>query len=253
MRNSSSTPDASPLQSWKEPLICLSNKHKFGKNSHEKINFCFVNHPTIRDDTWNNFNVQKIQRRGEFRPCVPHCPVVFHLTWGMISSRKDSKERISSQALSSRTKNPHQYTFCASICHSEIQKTLVVKFKMYYFTSHWSLKLLFGSTFGKIHVAMCQYLADWRFQVLRFTDLFWKFFILNLYVSDNQKYLIDLSQHLLLIVGEEKDKFLFYLKLMWALLISFCPILFRLKIVIWKKIMKIKKNVWGANLFALIL
>jgi len=46
-------------------------------------------------------------------------------------------------------------------------------------------------------------------------------------MSDNQKYLIDLSKTL--IVGEEKDKFLIYLKLMWALLISFCPMLFRLK------------------------
>merc|ERR1712110_17893 len=54
--------------------ICLSYKHRFGKNSHEKMNFCFVNHPTIRDDTWNNFNVQKIQRRGEFRPCVSLLP-----------------------------------------------------------------------------------------------------------------------------------------------------------------------------------
>merc|ERR1719242_324370 len=74
MPNSSSTTDASPLQSWKKPLICLSYKHSFGKNSHEKMNFCFVNHPTIRDDTWNNFNVQKIQRRGEFRPCVSLLP-----------------------------------------------------------------------------------------------------------------------------------------------------------------------------------
>lgn len=63
-----------PLWSWKESLICLSYEHNFGKNSHEKMNFCFVNHPTIRDDTWNNFNVQKIRRSGEFRPCVSTLP-----------------------------------------------------------------------------------------------------------------------------------------------------------------------------------
>ena len=132
---------------------------------------------------------------GHVFPC---CPVVFQLTWGMISSWKDSKKRISSQALSSRTKNPHQYTFCASICHSEIQKTLVVKFKMYYFTSYWSLQLLFGSTFGKIHVARCQYLVDWTFQVFKIyiQICFEKSSTVHLYMSDNQKYLIDLFKHL---------------------------------------------------------
>jgi len=157
----------------------------------------------------------------------PCCPVVFHLTWGMISSWKDSKKRISSQALSSRTKNPHQYTFCASIRHSEKQKTSVVKFKIYHFTSYWSRKLLFGSTFGEIHVTRCQYLADWRFQVFKIYKTASFFFNMNLDMSDNQNTSSNYGKAPL--IGEKKDKFLFYLKLMWALLISFCPILFRLK------------------------
>ena len=99
-------------------------------------------------------------------PVFPRCPVVFHLTWGMISSRKDSKKRISSQALSSRTKNPHQYTFCACICHSEIQKTLVVKLQMYHLYIILISKVVIWFKFWQ-NLCCKVPISDWTFQVFK--------------------------------------------------------------------------------------
>ena len=107
-------------------------------------------------------------------PVFPRCPVVFHLTWGMISSRKDSKKRISSQALSSRTKNPHQYTFCASICHSEIQKTLVVKLQMYHLYIILISKVVIWFKFWQ-NLCCKVPISDWTFQVFKIFKSVFKF------------------------------------------------------------------------------